>query len=63
MQYFVRMRDVISGAERWLDESDGEHFMTQDRQVADCMALAMSRYQPTEYAYVMEVDPRFEVVR
>lgn len=63
MQYFVRMRDVISGAERWVDGSDGQHFSTDDRQVADCMALAMSRFQPTEYAYVAEIDQRFEEVR
>ena len=61
-QYFVRLRDVISGTERWVDGSDGQRFMTLDRQTADCMALAMSRYQPTEYAYVMEIDPRFEEV-
>lgn len=60
--FLVRLRDVIKGTERWVDGSDGQHFMTDDRQLADCMALAMSRFQPTEYAYVMEIDPRFEVV-
>lgn len=61
-QYFVRLRDVISGTERFVDGSDGQHFMTLDRQTADCMALAMSRWQPTEYAYVVEIDQMFEVV-
>ena len=61
--YLVRLRDVISGAERWVDGSDGQHFITDDRQVADCMALAMSRFQSTEYAYVAEIDQRFEEVR
>lgn len=60
--YLVRLRDVVSGSERWVDGSDGQHFTTDDRQVADCMALAMSRFHPTEYAYVAEVDPRFETI-
>lgn len=60
--FLVRLRDVVEGTERWVDGSDGQHFATEDRQLADCMALAMSRFQPTEYAYVMEIDPRFEVV-
>lgn len=61
--YLVRLRDVVSGSERWVDGSDGQHFSTDDRQVADCMALAMSRYQPTEYAFVLEIDPRCEEIR
>ena len=60
MVYMVRLRDVVSGTERWLDGTDGEHFSAAVRQIADCMALAMSRWQPTEYAYVVEIDPRFE---
>lgn len=62
MVYMVRLRDVVSGTERWLDGTDGQHFQASVRQIADCMALAMSRWQPTEYAYVVEIDPVFEVV-
>lgn len=62
MVYMVRLRDVLSGTERWLDGTDGQHFQSPVRQIADCMALAMSRWQPTEYAYVVEIDPVFEVV-
>lgn len=62
MEYMVRLRDVLNGSERWLDESSGQHFTVPDRRTADCMALAMSRYAATELAYVVEVDPRFESV-
>lgn len=61
--FLVRLRDVTNGTERWVDESEGQHFMTDDRRIADALALAMSRYQPLEYAYVMEIDPRYEEVR
>lgn len=60
--YLVRLRDVVKGTERWVEGSDGQHFTTLDRQLADCMALAMSRFQPTEYAYVMEIEPRYEEI-
>lgn len=62
MVYMVRLRDVVSGTERWLDGIDGQHFQAPVRQIADCMALAMSRWQPTEYAYVVEIEQVFEVV-
>lgn len=62
MEYMVRLRDVVNGSERWLDETGGRHFSAKDRKTADCMALAMSRYAATELAYVVEVDPRFESV-
>lgn len=62
MVYMVRLRDVASGTERWLDETGGRHFASENRQIADCMALAMSRFCSTELAYVVEIDPRFECV-
>lgn len=62
MVYMVRLRDVVSGTERWLDGTDGQHFQAPVRQIADCMALAMSRYQPLEYAYVLEIDSRYEEI-
>lgn len=62
MVYMVRLRDVVDGTERWLDGTNGQHFSAADRQIADCMALAMSRWQPTEYAYVVAIDQMYEVV-
>lgn len=62
MVYMVRLRDVVSGTERWLDGTDGQHFQVPVRQIADCMALAMARWQPTEYAYVVEIDQAVEEV-
>lgn len=62
MVYMVRLRDVVSGTERWLDGTDGQHFQAPVRQIADCMALAMARWQPTEYAYVVEIDQAVEEV-
>lgn len=62
MVYYVKLRDVLTGAEHWLDGSDGQHFTSSSRQIADCMALAMSRFGSTELAYVVEIDPRFECV-
>lgn len=62
MVYMVRLRDVVSGVERWLDGTDGQHFQAPVRQIADCMALAMSRYGTMEIAYVVEIDPAVEEV-
>ena len=62
MLYMIRLRDVVSGSERWLDEADGDHVAVHDRQTADCMALAMSRLGVMELAYVVEIDPRCEEI-
>ena len=62
MQYMVRLRDVLDGTERWLDEPSGQHFRADNRQTADCAALAMSRLCTTELAYVVEIEPMFEIV-
>lgn len=62
MLYMVRLRDVMSGRERWLDDMDGKHWSVRDRQTADCAALAMSRYGTMELAYVVEIDPAVEEV-
>lgn len=60
--YLVRMRDILSGSEHWLRDSGGDRFQTDERRIADAVALAMSRYQPTELAYVVDIDPRYEQV-
>lgn len=62
MPYMIRLRDVFSGSERWLDEAGGGHVAVSDRQTADCMALAMSRLGVMELAYVVEIDPAVEDV-
>lgn len=64
MLYMIRLRDVASGAERWLDEAghDNVPVRLHDRQTADCMALAMSRFGVLELAYVVEIDPEVEAV-
>lgn len=61
MQYFVRLRDVISGAERWLECSDGTRFMSGDQRVADCVAFAAGRVFLTEYAFPVEMDTECEM--
>lgn len=62
MVYMVRLRDVLDGRERWLDDTPGHHTTFRDRQAADCAALAMSRYGTMELAYVVQVDPAVEEV-
>lgn len=62
MLYMIRLRDVVSGSERWLDETGGEHVVVHDRRTADCIALAMSRLGVMELAYVVEIDPAIEDV-
>lgn len=58
--YMVRIRDVIDGRERWLDDSSGRHFVVHSRQTADCAALAAARLGTMELAYVVEIDPETE---
>lgn len=60
MVYMVRIRDVLDGRERWLDDADGKHMTFRDRQAADCAALAMARYASMELAYVVTIDPDVE---
>lgn len=62
MLYMVRIRDVLNGRERWLDDESGKHFAVTDRQTADCAALAMTRNGTMELAYVVPVDPTAEYV-
>lgn len=62
MLYMVRIRDVLDGRERWLDDSQGRHWSAPDRQTADCAALALARYGTMELAYVVEVDPSVEYI-
>lgn len=62
MLYMVRIRDVFSGSERWLDDMAGRHFVASDRQTADCAALAMARNGTMELAYVVTIDPTVEMV-
>lgn len=62
MLYMVRLRDVLDGRERWLDDTAGKHFTFQDRQSADCAALAVSRCCTMELGYVVEIDPAVEEV-
>lgn len=63
MLYMVRIRDVLDGRERWLDDADGNHFRVNDRQTADCAALAMARLGTMELPYVVEIDTAVEEVR
>lgn len=63
MVYMVRIRDVLNGRERWLDDTVGKHMTFRDRQAADCAALAMARYASMELAYVVQVDPIAETIR
>lgn len=60
--YMVRIRDALLGCDRWVDLTEGRHFQCRDRKIADWVALAWSRFEPTCYAYVVEVDPRCENV-
>lgn len=62
MLYMVRIRDVVTGREHWLDDSTGRHFSVPDRMTADCAALAMARCGAMELPYVVEIDPEFEEV-
>lgn len=62
MLYMVRIRDVLSGREHWLDDGTGKYFAVSDRQTADCAALAMMRCGTMELAYVVTVDPSTEYV-
>lgn len=62
MLYMVRIRDVLDGRERWLDDADGKRFSVSDRQTADCAALAMARLGTMELPYVVEIDPEIEEV-
>ena len=62
MMWYIRLRDVTTGSERWLDDRNGQHFRCSDRQTADCCALAMSRLGLTELAYVVEVDETTESI-
>lgn len=61
MIYLVRIRDVLTGMERWLVDSKGRRFESYDRRIADCMALGACRFSPTEFAYVVEIDPIHEI--
>ena len=63
MVYMVRIRDVLDGRERWLDDAAGKPMTFRDRQAADCAALAMSRYGAMELAYVIQIDPMAETIR
>lgn len=62
MLYMVRLRDVVTGCERWLDDQRGDRVMLHDRQTADCAALAVARLHTLELPYVVEIDPRVEDV-
>lgn len=62
MLYMVRIRDVLSGRERWLDDADGKHWSACDRQTADFAAIALSRCGTLELTYVVEIDPAVEDV-
>lgn len=64
MLYMVRLRDVVTGCERWLDDQRGDRVILHDRQTADCAALAVAvaRLHSLELPYVVEIDPRVEDV-
>ena len=62
MLYMVRIRDVLDGRERWLDDADGKRFSVSDSRTADCAALAMARLGTMELPYVVEIDPAIEEV-
>lgn len=61
--YFIRLKDVITGAERWAKRSDGAFMRFMLQQTAEMAALLMMRDgEGWEYADVVEIDDRFETV-
>lgn len=62
--YLVRIRDALSGAERWLcDRKSHMPIGFGYRQNADLAALNESRQGANwEYAWVIEVDTRYESI-
>lgn len=61
--YLVRLRDALSGRERWLRGIDGFLLQFAYRQNADLAALNETRHGTTwEYAWAVEIDTRFESV-
>lgn len=61
--FLIRLRDAISGQERWARDANGAPLRFAYRQNADLAALNETRHGTTwEYAFVVEIDDRFEEV-
>lgn len=61
--YLVRLRDALSGRERWLRDRSGYPLQFAHRQNADLAALNETRHGTTwEYAWAIEIDTRYESI-
>lgn len=54
-RFMVRIRDVLSDAEHWLIDSQGEAVFVEDRLPADLMALAVTSSAEGRLGVVVKV--------
>ena len=54
--YGVRLRDIRTTEERWVEGRDGKRFFTGDRWIADLVAYGLKSVEAWILPYVVEID-------
>lgn len=59
--YGVRLRDIRTTEERWVEGQNGERFFTGDRWIADLVAYGLTTAEQWVLPYVVELDLGAEI--